>query len=185
LVDAVRVSRLGSASIAASPRCAPSAARQSGMTSALASSKPQARLTLPIVRACAAGAATTPSADFCATVRAPCDVLVHESVTHADLPEISSTAFVTRPPDLPPALMDMGFAITASLARHRKPRHPVLVHRPVFAPRFLPTPSRDNTLARGTGLSPVATEHARHTGKKGAVSRHPLAAKLRTIPPRI
>ena len=38
-------------------------------------------------------------------------------------PEVSSTAFDAQPPDLPPvSLMDMGFAISCPLARHRRPR---------------------------------------------------------------
>ena len=133
----------------------------------------QALLTLPIVRAFAAGAASTPSADFCCTVRTPYEVLSHQSVTHSRSPEISSTAFDTRPPDLPPApLMDMGFAITCSLARHRRPHPPVLVHRPVsllhasFGPHLAMTPLRFATLHLhqvGTGLSPLAAEHARRT----------------------
>jgi hypothetical protein len=118
---------------------------------------------------------TTPSADFCCTVRAPYDVLSHDSVTHSRSPEISSTAFDTRPPDLPPVpLMDMGFAVACQLARHRRPHHPVLVHRPVsllrasFRPHLTVTPLRFATLPLhpvGTGLSPVAAEHARRTNK--------------------
>jgi hypothetical protein len=91
----------------------------------------QVLLTLPIVRAFAASATTTPSADFCCVVRTPLDVLSHECVTHSRSPAISSTAVHARPPDLPPVpLMDMGFPIVCSLARHRRPLHPVLVHRP-------------------------------------------------------
>ncbi len=145
------------------------------MASALPSSRPQALLALPIVRAFVAVVTTTPSADFCCTVRAPYDVLSHASVTHSRSPEISSTAFDTRPPDLPPVpLMDMGFAVTCQLARHRRPPHPVLVHRPVsllhasFRPHLAVTPLRFTTLHLhqvGTGLSPVAAEHARRTSK--------------------
>ncbi len=146
------------------------------MASALPSSRPQALLALPIVRAFVAVVTTTPSADFCCTVRAPYDVLSHASVTHSRSPEISSTAFDTRPPDLPPVpLMDMGFAVTCQLARHRRPPHPVLVHRPVsllhasFRPHLAVTPLRFTTLHLhqvGTGLSPVAAEHARRTNKR-------------------
>src|SRR6267378_5487122 len=47
----------------------------------------------------------------------------HDFVTCHRSPEVSSTAFDTQPPDLPPvSLMDMGFAIVCSLARHRRPR---------------------------------------------------------------
>src|SRR5271167_5135756 len=48
--------------------------------------------------------------------------LSHHSVTCRRSPEVSSTAFDTQPPDLPPvSLMDMGFAIVCLLARHRRP----------------------------------------------------------------
>ena len=123
-----------------------------------------ALLTLPIVRAFAACATTTPSADFCPAVRTPRDVLSHKCVTHSRSPVISSTAFHARPPDLPPVpLMDMGFPIVGSLARHRRPLHPVLVHRPaclLYAssrPRLAMTPLRFATLHLhqvGRGLSP-------------------------------
>jgi hypothetical protein len=55
----------------------------------------QALLTLPIVRAFAARATTTPSADFCNAVRTPLDALSHEFVTHSRSPAISSTAGFT------------------------------------------------------------------------------------------
>jgi len=49
-------------------------------------------------------------------------ILSHDSVTWRRSPEVSSTAFDTQPPDLPPVrLMDMGFAIIGSLARHCRP----------------------------------------------------------------
>src|SRR6266446_8646043 len=59
----------------------------------------------------------------------------------------------------------MGFAITCSLARHRRPHHPILVHRPVsllhasFRPHLAVTPLRFATLHLhqvGTGLSPAS-----------------------------
>ncbi len=120
--------------------CLPKAC-QSRMASAIPSSRPKHYLTLPIVRAFAARATTTPSADFCCAFRTPRGALSHDSVTHSRSPVISSTAFHARPPDLPPVpLMDMGFAIICSLAPHRRPLHPVLVHRPA--------PPRDDALAR-------------------------------------
>jgi hypothetical protein len=74
---------------------------------------------------------TTPSADFCRAVRTPRDVLSHQCVTHCRSPVISSATIHARPPDLPPVpLMDMGFPIVCSLARHRRPLHPVFVYRP-------------------------------------------------------
>jgi hypothetical protein len=48
--------------------------------------------------------------------------LSHDSETCNRSPEISSTAFDTRPPDLPPAsLMDTDFAVIGPLVRRRKP----------------------------------------------------------------
>jgi hypothetical protein len=61
-----------------------------------------------------------PFADFCDVVRVNHFTLRHDSVTRHRSPEVSSTAFDTQPPDLPPvSLMDMGFAILCSLARPR------------------------------------------------------------------
>src|SRR5215217_113263 len=69
-----------------------------------------------------------PSADFCVAVRSPCDDLSPESGRRS--PEVRSTAFAARPPDLPPrSLMAVDFAITCSLVRPGRPRYPVLVHR--------------------------------------------------------
>ena len=139
----------------------------------------QVLLTLPIVRAFAAHATTTPSADFCPAVRTPLDVLSHEYVTHSRSPVISSTAFHARLPDLPPVpLMEMGFAVTCQLARHRRPPHPVLVHRlaPLlhasFRPRLATTPLRFAMTSPPSGCQrdfhPQAVEHVRHTSKTGA-----------------
>src|SRR5215469_17950698 len=134
------------------------------MASAIPSSRIRTLLTLPIVRAFAAHATTTPSADFCCVVRTPHDVLSHKYVTPSRSPAISSTAVHAQPPDLPPVpLMDMGFPIVCSLARHRRPLHPVLVHRLaclLYAssrPHLTVTPLRFATLHLhqvGRGLSP-------------------------------
>src|SRR5207237_8932969 len=87
-----------------------------------------------------------------------------------------STAFRAQPPDLPPVpLMEMGFAVICQLARHRRPRHPVLVHRlaPLlhasFRPRLTTTPLRFAMTSPPSGCQrdflPQAVEHARHTKK--------------------
>ena len=63
-----------------------------------------------------------PSADFCWAIKAPHDAFSHDSATRSRSPEVSSTAFRAQPPDLQPVpLMDMGFAVTCPLARHRMP----------------------------------------------------------------
>jgi hypothetical protein len=64
----------------------------------------------------------TPSADFCRPVRIDRSTLSPESRTDGRSPEVSSTAFRTRPPDLQPEpLMDMDFAVTSQLVRPRMP----------------------------------------------------------------
>jgi hypothetical protein len=63
-----------------------------------------------------------PFADFCDTIEVNRFISSHDFVTCRSSPEVSSTAFNAQPPDLPPvSLMDMGFAIIGSLARHRRP----------------------------------------------------------------
>ena len=155
--------------------------RQDGQCNTLIET--QARLTLPIVRAFAACATTTPSADFCRAIRTPLDVLSHDSATHSRSPAISSTAVHARPLDLPPVpLMDMGFAIICSLARHRRPLHPVLVHRPAcllyasFRPHLTMTPLRFATLHLhqvGRGLSPPSCRTCTAYKQKGDLFRSP------------
>src|SRR6202051_3038738 len=64
-----------------------------------------------------------PAADFYRTVRVNLSTLSHDSVTCSRSPEVSSISFHAQPPDLPPVpLMDVGFAIIRSLARHRRPQ---------------------------------------------------------------
>jgi hypothetical protein len=134
----------------------------------------QALLTLPMVRAFLTRVSTPPSADFCCTVRAPYDVLRHDSVTHSRSPVIRSTAFHAQPPNLPPVpLMDTGFAISCSLARHRRPHirflfigsrvcstlpsDPLLPMAPLRFPNRLPP-------SDSVGDShPHVVDHARHT----------------------
>src|ERR1700680_2157172 len=79
-------------------------------------------LTLP-VWAFLTCVSTTPAADFCCRVRVNYSTLSHESVTCSRSPAISSTAFDTRPPDLPPAsLMDTDFVVSCQLVRRRRPQ---------------------------------------------------------------
>jgi hypothetical protein len=87
-----------------------------------------------------------PAADFGRSIRVHLFTLTRESPTCRRSPQISSTALDTRPPDLPPVpLMDRGFAVTCQLAQHRRPHHPVLVHRPValLHASFRPPPRGD------------------------------------------
>ncbi len=107
--------------------------------------------------------------------------LSRDSTTRSRSPEVSSTAFSAQPPDLPPVpLMDMGFASIGPLARHRRPHHPVLVHRlaPLlhasFRPRLATTPLRFANPSPPSGwvedFHLQAVEHARHTNKNAATS---------------
>src|SRR6266568_5311302 len=90
-----------------------------------------------------------PAADSRPTVRMDCSILSHDGVACGGSPEVSSTAFNAQPPDLPPVcLVDLGFAVLCQLAPHRRPLHPVLVHRLAslihasFRPRLATTPLR-------------------------------------------
>jgi hypothetical protein len=120
-----------------------------------------------------------PAADSRPTVRVDYSTLSHVAVTCDGSPEVSSTAFRAQPPDLPPVpLMDVGFAITGSLARHRRPHHPVLVHRLAlllhasFRPRLATTPLRFAMTSPPSGCQrdfhPQAVDPVRHTRKRAA-----------------
>src|SRR6266702_7167119 len=122
-----------------------------------------------------------PSADFCAAVRPPCDSLSPLRTQHRS-PEVRSTAFAARPPDLPPrSLMAVDFAIIGSLVRPGRPRYPVLVHRPAtllhasFRPRLATTPLRFANPSPPSGwiedFHLQAVDHARHTKQKAPVRR--------------
>jgi hypothetical protein len=132
---------------------------------------------LPTVRAFGQIAPPTmPSADFCVAIRSPYDDLSLESGTQRRPPEVRSTAFAARPPDLPPRpLMTMDFAITCSLVRPGRPRYPVLVHRAAallrasFRRRLATTPLRFANPSPPSGWIEdshlQAVDHARHTRK--------------------
>jgi hypothetical protein len=137
--------------------------------SSLPAFRPSAKLVPP----------TMPSADFCAVVRLPCDDLSPESGTQRRSPEVRSTAFTARPPNLPPrSLMTVDFAIRCSLVRPGRPRYPVLVHRAAallhasFGPHLAMRPLRFANPSPPSGwiedFHSQAVDHARHTTK----SRH-------------
>src|SRR5229473_8682239 len=103
--------------------------------------------------------------------------LSHDSVTCGGSPEVNSTAFDAQPPDLPPVcLVEAGFAVICQLAPHRRPHHPVLVHRLAslihasFRPRLATTPLRFSSPSPPPGWAgdfhPQAVEHVRHTKKR-------------------
>ena len=143
----------------------------------------QVLLAFPIVRAFLTCVSTTPSADFCCAVKTPHDAFSHDSVTHSRSPVISPTTFHAQPPDLPPVLlMEVGFAISCSLALHRRPQYPVLVHRLAcllhasFRPRLATTPLRFANPSPPSGwvedLHLQAVEHARRTTEKARPLGH-------------
>jgi len=118
-----------------------------------------------------------PAADSRPTIKMDCSILSHDVVTCDGSPEVSSTAFDAQPPDLPPlCLVDMGFAVLCQLAPHRRPPHPVLVHRlaPLihasFRPRLATTSLRFSSPSPPPGWAadfhPQAVEHVRHTKQK-------------------
>jgi hypothetical protein len=120
---------------------------------------------------------TMPSADFCAAVRSPYDGLSPQVGTQRRPPEVRSTAFAARPPDLPPRpLMTMDFAISCSLVRPGRPRYPVFVHRDAtllhafFRPHLATTPLRFANPSPPSGwiedFHLQAVVHTRHTTKR-------------------
>jgi len=146
------------------------AGSRSPCPSVLPSFRPSAELVPP----------TMPSADFCAAVRPPCDDLSPDSGTRHRSPEVRSTAFAARPPNLPPRpLMVVDFAIGFLLVRPGWPRYPVLVHRAAallrasFRPRLATTPLRFANPSPPSGwikdFHLQAVDHARHTanGSRG------------------
>ena len=144
--------------------------------SSLPAFRPSAKLVSP----------TMPSADFCAAVGSPCGDLSPVAGTQRRPPEVRSTAFTARPPDLPPrSLMTVDFAIRCSLVRPGRPRYPVLVHRAAallrasFRPHLTMTPLRFANPSPPSGWIEdshlQAVDHARHTTQKapsgGGLSR--------------
>src|ERR1700680_5062178 len=135
--------------------------------SSLPAFRPSAKLVPP----------TMPSADFCAAVRPPYGALSPESGTQRRPPEVRSTAFTARPPNLPPrSLMTVDFAITCPLVRPGRPRYPVFVHRAAallrasFRPHLAMTPLRFASPSPSSGWTEdfhlQAVVHTRHTRKK-------------------
>jgi len=106
------------------------------------------------------------------------DRSVSKPETRRRSPEVRSTAFTARPPDLPPrSLMAVDFAIRCSLVRPGRPRDPVLVHRAAallhasFRPHLAMTPLRfANPSPPSDWIEDFhlqAVDHARHTTQKG------------------
>src|SRR5215469_12496196 len=63
-----------------------------------------------------------PAADSCTAINNPCELFSPDSRTPGRPPEVSSTAFTTHLPDLPPQpLMVVDFAILCSLVRPGRP----------------------------------------------------------------
>ncbi len=93
-------------------------------------------------------AGTTPSADFCRTVRTPCDALSLEFETYGRSPEVSFSAFHAQPPDLRfTPLMDLDFAVSCQLVRRSRLVSGFCSSARVFAPCFFQTAPRDVALA--------------------------------------
>src|SRR2546423_1256838 len=83
---------------------------------------------------------TLPSADFCATVRAPLGPFSLDSETPRRSPEVSSIAFDTQPPGLRFALlMDTDFAVQGLLVQRSRLIPGSCSSAHAFAPRFFRT----------------------------------------------
>jgi hypothetical protein len=84
-------------------------------------------------------------------------------------PAVSSTAFCAQPLDLSRVRsMEMSFAIICSLAPHRRPHYPVLVHR--LAPLLITSPPSG---CEGTSTSKLSIVLGTH--KKGPVRSRALS----------
>ena len=101
---------------------------------------------------------------------------VPKSETQHRSPEVRSTAFTARPPNLPPrSLMTVDFAISCSLVRPGRPRYPVFVHRAAallhasFRPHLAMTPLRFANPSPSSGwiedFHLQAIDRARHIRK--------------------
>ena len=130
-----------------------------------------------------------PAADFCGRVRVNYFTLSRESATCRRSPVISSTAFDTRPPDLPPtSLMDTDFAVACPLVRRRKPQirflsigRYLLLHAS-FRPHLTVTPLRFATLHlhQVGDFHPLAVDPARRTRERAGETAGPLLLGLRS-----
>ena len=136
---------------------------------------------------------TMPSADSSRPVRTNHSVLSLGAKTDERPPEVSSTAFSARPPDLQSSALD-GYGLRESmLARPtRTASYLVLVHRPTlllhaaFRPRLTTTPWRFAMTSPPSGCQrdfhPQAVEHARRTWFFGPFSERKGSRLLERIP---
>jgi hypothetical protein len=150
------------------------AGSRSPYPSVLPSFRPSAKLVPP----------TTPSADFCAAIRAPHDDLSPDLETQHRPPEVRPTAFTAHSPNLPPRpLMTVDFAIGCSLVRPGRPCYPVFVHRVAallhafFRPHLAVTPLRFANPSPSSGwikdFHLQAVVHTRHTAHRVRATRGP------------
>jgi len=125
---------------------------------------------------------TMPAADFCRAISRPYEQPSLDSKTPDSSPEVSSTAFITHLPDLPPRyLMAMDFAVTCPLVLPGRPHlwflsvRSCLLHV-AFRPRLTTVPLRFANPSPPSGwvedFHLRAVEHARHTRKRRALGAH-------------
>jgi len=89
-----------------------------------------------------------PSADFCPAVRSSLDSLSRVATTQNRSPGVIPAAFGAQSPDLRfPFLMNMDFAVHGSLVQRWRLISGSCSSTRAFAPRFFPTPPRDDALA--------------------------------------
>src|SRR3984957_1055892 len=148
--------------------------------------------TCTLVWAFLTSVSTTPAADFCCRISVNYFTLSLEFETCNRSPTISSTAFDTRPPDLPPAfLMDTDFAIICPLVQRRRPQIRFLSIGPYLCfalpsdptSRGRPCASLPFTSIRlGRDFHPLAAEHAWRTKKTaGNFARQPFKERVQVI----
>ena len=149
---AVRRKRFDTSSSAlrASPISSVGKARVTWLFSRLSLMSSAAYIPLRTVQAFIPPGTTMPSADSSRPVRTDHSVLSLGAKTYERPPEVSSTAFSARPPDLQPVpLMETDFANPSSLVRHGMPRIWFLS----IGPRFCSTLPSDPASRRRPGAS--------------------------------
>jgi len=121
----------------------------------------------------AQGRTTMPAADFCHAIRGPHGSLSPRIGTRGRSPEVSSTPFSTRPPNLHPhRLMDKGFAIGGPLAPMRLPHIRFLYVGPCFGYRFLQTPPHGDALASRLSFSSIRMDGGLSPPRSRTCSAH-------------
>lgn len=124
-------------------------------------------------RCCLRGA-TTAAADFWPAISRPCGPpSPDESGQPTRSPEVSSTVFDTRSPDLRfAALMEMDFAVTCQLVRHLRLRSGSCPSTRVFAFSFFQTRSRETSPWSQLSFNSISLDRDFHPEPPNMVGTH-------------